>query len=238
MIFNFFKKNSQNNIKPIDIVIGASRYKLFKNRLITQKYNNSIYKKINNELTEFIRLCPWESEALFNLVKFAKLGCVEIGRFNGGSAFLFCLSNPKLKIYSIDIAPQNDSKLSTLFKKFNCGQNVELIIDDANNYVKIFRKKNYKFDFLFIDGDHSFEGCLSDIKNWYPLLEPGGLIVFHDTSPDTGPTGGVLKAILEYCKKETINFIVPPNLTKRTWENPYGSLCIGIKPKSLKGKVI
>ena len=44
--------------------------------------------------------------------------------------------------------------------------------------------------------------------------------------------------ILEYSKQETINFIVPPSLTKRTWENPYGSLCIGIKPKSFKEKGI
>lgn len=41
-----------------------------------------------------------------------------------------------------------------------------------------------KFDFLFIDGDHEYDGVLEDLIQWYPLVRPGGLIAFHDIVPD------------------------------------------------------
>ena len=36
------------------------------------------------------------------------------------------------------------------------------------------------FDFVFIDADHSYEGCRADIAAYRPLVEPGGLIAGHD----------------------------------------------------------
>jgi len=35
-------------------------------------------------------------------------------------------------------------------------------------------------DFLFIDGDHSYEGVSSDFNMYSPLVRPGGLVGFHD----------------------------------------------------------
>ena len=176
-ILNGFKflngSKSKHPTNPMDIVIGASRYKNYEYRMMARKYNKSLYKQVKNDLEEFIRLCPWESEVLFNYARFAKAGIVEIGRYNGGSAMLFSLANPDVKIHSIDIAPKDDQKLKRLFEKYRCGQNVDLVIDDANKYVDTFSKNQNTFDLLFIDGDHSFEGCFNYIKNWYPLLEPG-----------------------------------------------------------------
>ena len=33
---------------------------------------------------------------------------------------------------------------------------------------------------LLIDADHSFDGVKRDFRRWSPLVEPGGLIIFHD----------------------------------------------------------
>jgi hypothetical protein len=41
-------------------------------------------------------------------------------------------------------------------------------------------QQGLRFDFVFIDGDHSFEGCLADIRAWLPLVSPGGWIGGHD----------------------------------------------------------
>lgn len=38
-------------------------------------------------------------------------------------------------------------------------------------------------DLLYIDGDHSIEGCLADFKLFSPHLNPGGFIVLHDIYP-------------------------------------------------------
>jgi cephalosporin hydroxylase len=35
-------------------------------------------------------------------------------------------------------------------------------------------------DFLFIDGDHSYEGVSSDFQMYSPLVRSGGLVGFHD----------------------------------------------------------
>ena len=42
-------------------------------------------------------------------------------------------------------------------------------------------KTGGKIDLAFIDGDHSYNGCLNDFKAVYPLLSPTGIVVFHDT---------------------------------------------------------
>lgn len=33
---------------------------------------------------------------------------------------------------------------------------------------------------VFIDGDHSYEGCKGDIEAWMPYIIPGGIIAIHD----------------------------------------------------------
>jgi predicted O-methyltransferase YrrM len=35
-------------------------------------------------------------------------------------------------------------------------------------------------DFIFIDGDHSTEGLLTDLAAWRVKLKPGGKIIGHD----------------------------------------------------------
>lgn len=35
-------------------------------------------------------------------------------------------------------------------------------------------------DFLFIDGNHSYEGVKADYQYYSPLVRPGGVIAFHD----------------------------------------------------------
>ena len=37
-----------------------------------------------------------------------------------------------------------------------------------------------KLDFLFIDGDHSYEGVKADFEDYRKFVRPGGLVAFHD----------------------------------------------------------
>lgn len=41
-------------------------------------------------------------------------------------------------------------------------------------------------DFLFIDGDHTIEGCRYDYETFAPALKPGGWLAFHDYRPEHG----------------------------------------------------
>lgn len=44
----------------------------------------------------------------------------------------------------------------------------------------ILFKEEPKIDFLFIDGDHSYEGVKQDFLDYSPLVKSGGLVCFHD----------------------------------------------------------
>jgi hypothetical protein len=55
-------------------------------------------------------------------------------------------------------------------------------------------------DFVFIDADHSYEGCKADIQAWSPKLKPGGLLSGHDYDHPELP--GVKRAVDEFCAPE------------------------------------
>jgi predicted O-methyltransferase YrrM len=39
-----------------------------------------------------------------------------------------------------------------------------------------------KIDFIFLDSSHFFDHTLEEIQIYWPLLEPGGILAFHDTN--------------------------------------------------------
>lgn len=65
-----------------------------------------------------------------------------------------------------------------------------------------------ELDFIFIDGDHSFERCYEDLNLWYDNVRPGGLFSGHDFS-----LPGVNAAILKFRQERNIKgfFKVVPN---------------------------
>jgi len=126
---------------------------------------------------EFVRLDPWEIQYLYALSENVSEGIVEVGRYKGGSTLLFSLANTKVPIHSIDNAPQDDDYLRTLMHTLGVGKNVNIIVGDSQN-TKYSSIGNY--DLLFIDGDHSYQGCLNDLNNWWEQLSRGGHLVCHD----------------------------------------------------------
>lgn len=43
-------------------------------------------------------------------------------------------------------------------------------------------------DFLFLDTSHEYEHTVAEIDTWWPLLNKGALLVFHDTNLSEDPT--------------------------------------------------
>jgi cephalosporin hydroxylase len=41
-----------------------------------------------------------------------------------------------------------------------------------------------RFDLIFIDGDHRYEGVAKDFELYRPLLSERGVVLFHDVDPD------------------------------------------------------
>ena len=203
--------------------VGASSKKETKRAIAANKRIFSVPKR--SELPkEFIRLCPWEIEYVFVLAKRARHGIIEIGRYNGGSCFVFACAASSVPIVSIDIAPQNDALLETLFRQHGVGMNVQLIVGDSR---EMGHQNTKDVDLIFIDGDHSYEGCMNDINSWYDHLTVNGHIVFHDSYLGND---GVQDAIADFMDAHPELLVIQsPFIGARYWNFPAGSISHLIK---------
>ena len=80
-------------------------------------------------------------------------------------------------------------------KKLNVLDRIKPLKGLSNKFVGQFSK----IDLLFIDGDHSIEGCDFDFLNYSPYISIGGYIVFHDfdkSRDDLGPTWVINNRVL------------------------------------------
>jgi len=125
---------------------------------------------------------------------------VEIGTYHGRSARFFSLSNPEVKIITIDIVknpggaghPRHPEGGLFIDREVLEGGNIFQIVGESGEISKGF---NWKIDLLFIDDGHTYEDVWRDIKVWTPFVKPGGYVVFHDYCPRHP---GVIKAVDEW----------------------------------------
>lgn len=116
---------------------------------------------------------------------------LEIGTYNGGTLFLFSHVIPwRATIISIDFPDVRfgggyDWWKTPLFNAFKLrGQTLTLIradshkVETLNEVKKVIKER--KVDFIFIDGDHSYEGVRQDFEMYNPFLATNGFMAFHD----------------------------------------------------------
>jgi len=59
------------------------------------------------------------------------------------------------------------------------------------------------FDFVYIDGEHSYEAVTKDMKDWWPKIKQGGILAGHDYN-DTNQ--GTIDAVNEFAEQNSLNF--------------------------------
>ena len=125
----------------------------------------------------FIRLDLDEAATMFKVVKsIPNAQGIEIGRFNGGSTVLLAAAvGPNGRLISIDSEPQDDQALGVFLRQANLLDRVELVVADSGAF-----EHDDQVDFVFIDGDHSYEGAKRDHNKWGSKVRPGGFIIHHD----------------------------------------------------------
>jgi len=112
---------------------------------------------------------------------------VEIGSYAGSSLFLECQTFkrivPQFQGFAID--PGGHPQLQTVLQHFkNEVTHLQMLSHQAAPQLQsLFAQDGQQPVFIFVDGDHSYEGVRQDILNYFPLLAPGGIMVFHDYLP-------------------------------------------------------
>lgn len=159
------------------------------------------YKNIEGWLTDN------EGYGLYSIAgKIKKNGViVEIGSWKGKSTFCLAKGLKNGKIFAIDPfnakgepgskdiyeQTKGDKPLIDQFKdtmkNLQVMDKITILEGYSNNFTANFKE----IDFLFIDGDHSIEGCEYDYISFSPVVKKGGFIAFHDydpSRPELGPT--------------------------------------------------
>jgi len=144
---------------------------------------------------------------LFKKLKFTK--GVEVGVDKGRFSEFMCQINSKLELISIDpYAKDTDKKFHALgnirfaqaqerLRKYNC----QLVRENSMDAVKKF--KDGYFDFVYIDGDHTFDFVIQDIIEWSKKVRVGGIVSGHDY--ELYRQGDVVAAVNAYTNRHRIS---------------------------------
>lgn len=136
---------------------------------------------------------------------------VELGVLQGASLKYFAEAckkegKNKVKLYGVDVFDQRTAfgldldgaieplmaskkQVEEFLKEY---KNIKLIQDLTHKAASQFQDESV--DAVFVDGDHSYQGCSRDMAAWWPKLKPGGWMSGHDYG------FGVEEAVNNFCR--------------------------------------
>lgn len=164
---------------------------------------SELYEFVNGFNYRGITITSWQKKAeivdLLRLLERARPRRVaEIGTANGGTLFMLTqIAAPDATIVSVDLPGGKLGGVSSsrhhrypwwrgrLYRGFaREDQSVHVLRADSGavSTVEGVRRRlpGGEVDFLFIDGDHSYEGVRRDFELYSALVADGGLVAFHD----------------------------------------------------------
>ena len=154
------------------------------------------------------------SKFLVKVIKenFKNPSIMEVGVFEGDLSF-YVFSKLNFKILTLldpyilyegnksnTTLKDLDERYERVKKKFNGINNTDLLRINLNDFVSNPKYNNSSYDFIYIDGDHSFEGAYLDLKNAEKILNKKGIIAIDDYGDIScyGITKAVNKFLSEY----------------------------------------
>lgn len=131
--------------------------------------------------------------------------CAEVGAQEGVFAekILEIVRPERLHLFDIDDAP-----LRKLHPELLSRRDVELHFGDSSAMLASFPDNH--FDWIYVDGDHSYEGISRDIRVARSKVKPGGLLIFNDFtlwSPAECIDCGVPHAVVELSNQYNFTFV-------------------------------
>ena len=104
-----------------------------------------------------------------------KNDCLEIGAYDGGTSVGFL--NLFRNVVTVDLKARQSWEI--IKKEYPHWLSVQANTHNPKT-LKFIKSINKRYDFIFIDGDHSAEGVEMDFLVYKQFLKPGGVVAFHD----------------------------------------------------------
>jgi predicted O-methyltransferase YrrM len=148
---------------------------------------------------------------------------VEIGTAAGGTLLLLArVAAPDALLVSVDLRGGGygggySPWRRRIYRSF-ARERQRIVLIDGDSHSPATRDRLLKhlagrqIDFLFIDGDHSYDGVRRDFEDYAPLVAPGGQVCLHDIRQHPlGYSGEVWRfwQELETCRADTRAILEP-----------------------------
>jgi predicted O-methyltransferase YrrM len=126
---------------------------------------------------------------------------VELGIDTGWNAMHLAAQWNRTRFYLVDKWMPKNRRCDYVLHFFKPNTNVTIVCGKSSTSTQTL-SSNAPFDMVFIDACHKTEGVLGDIKAWYPLIKPGGIVSGHDYGHKNDQ---VIRAVVAYFGNQFID---------------------------------
>jgi hypothetical protein len=182
-----------------------------------------LIKTISQEQLNNAKLYKNKEEFAKHIPKGSRI--LEIGTLAGDYAEVLIKEVSPSFIGLVDVFKANDWPDCNRFDKKNHFDFVKNRFKDIKNIEyyrgyseEVMPKIDKKFDYIYIDANHDYEHCKTDLINALLLLEEDGIIGFNDyiVDKDHGVDYGVIEVVCEFLNEnkdwEVIGFALQENM--------------------------
>jgi predicted O-methyltransferase YrrM len=148
-----------------------------------------------------------QAELLFvdAVAKFIKARNIfEFGTYMGRTTYHLVGASPEAQVTTLDLPPEGGSKtwpfLGNVYKGSDRESRITQLLCDCHKFDPAPYKQ--QFDFIYIDGDHSYNGVKNDTMKALEMLCPGGTMMWHDYGPSSDL--GLTRFFVEFTKERPV----------------------------------
>jgi len=128
---------------------------------------------------------------------------VEIGSYCGGSTVVIARTAARraaaARVFAIEPFSAEGARYQRNYESlfdanvadWGVGATIEKVKKTSDAAAPQWKRP---IDFLYIDGDHSYDAVVRDVRNFVPFVREGGVVAFHDYKPGKD---GVRRAVDE-----------------------------------------
>lgn len=149
----------------------------------------------------------------YNCQKIAELGVFR------GQNFKRMIEHSPLFAVGVDIWPNRNRTYDIFKADMKDKPFVKIIREPTVDAARYFTDKY--FDFIYVDADHTYQGCFADLVAWYPKLKNEGFMVGDDYTRTIEPVGvkfEVKKAVTDFAQRlNLLVYEIPGNGWSTGW---------------------
>jgi len=165
-----------------------------------------------------IRMSPRDAALLSVAASDTEGDVLEIGRAQGGSALVLAhtLKGTGRRVLSVDIEDVEDARATLALDDY--GQACCRVTVDSLRYEP---PSDYDFGLMLVDGSHTMEGVVGDLRQHWHRMRMGAVVIFHGGNIHP-PVTEVLGELLDLGCAQVWGFVDVSVAVTKTGELPAG----------------